>query len=202
MSIFKSAIACTLSGALVASQMSPVAAGPMPTNVATMKSMVSDRPTQVHWHGGWGWGIGGGLLAGALIGGAIASSTYGYYGAPYYYGYSYLTTVTTIRAPSITVTDPITVITGPTASTAITIITGRIIIVGGTTTIEHLCLTAGSATLEGMMEEDAEQLGQLRHGRLKNETAARDERRGVTSTIGRFRCGGRESNRLVYPPLR
>jgi hypothetical protein len=66
-------------------------------------------------------------------------------------------------------------------STAITIITGRIIIAGGTTTIEHLCLTAGSATLEGMMEEDAEQLGQLRHGRLKNETAARDERRGVTS---------------------
>ncbi len=88
MSIVKTAIAGTLSAALVASQISPAAAGPMPTNVATMKSMVTDGPTQVHWRGG-GWGIGAGFLAGALIGGAIASSTYGYYGAPYYYGYGY-----------------------------------------------------------------------------------------------------------------
>jgi hypothetical protein len=32
-----------------------------------------------HWHGGGGWGIGAGLLGGALIGGMLAS--------PYYYGY-------------------------------------------------------------------------------------------------------------------
>ncbi len=88
MSIFKTAVACTLSGALIASLIGPAAAGPMPTNVAAMKSMVTDGPTQVHWRGG-GWGIGAGLLAGALIGGAIASSTYGYYGAPYYYGSPY-----------------------------------------------------------------------------------------------------------------
>ncbi len=46
------------------------------------------------WHGG-GWhrgpGIGLGILGGALVGAAIASSTYPYYyGYPYYsYGYGY-----------------------------------------------------------------------------------------------------------------
>jgi hypothetical protein len=49
------------------------------------------------WHGGWGgggwrggWGPGLGFAAGALVGGAIASSyyyPYGYY--PYGYGYGY-----------------------------------------------------------------------------------------------------------------
>ena len=42
------------------------------------------------WRGGWGPGIGLGLLGGAIIGGAIASSPYygtGYYGPGYgYYG--------------------------------------------------------------------------------------------------------------------
>jgi hypothetical protein len=28
-------------------------AGPLPTNVAAMKSMVADGPIQVRWHGGW-----------------------------------------------------------------------------------------------------------------------------------------------------
>jgi hypothetical protein len=56
MTILKTAIACTLSGFLVASQLSPAAAGPMPTNIATMKSMVADGPIQVHWRGGWGGG--------------------------------------------------------------------------------------------------------------------------------------------------
>jgi hypothetical protein len=90
MRILKTAVACALSAALVASQISPAAAGPMPTNVATMKSMVADGPIQVYWRGR-GWGIGAGLLAGAVIGGAIANSNYGYYGSPYYggYGYSY-----------------------------------------------------------------------------------------------------------------
>ena len=89
MSIFKSAIVCTLSGALMASQMSLVAAAPLPTNVAVMKSMTADGPIQVYWRGGWGWGLGFGALAGAIIGGAIASNAYGYYGSPYYYGYAY-----------------------------------------------------------------------------------------------------------------
>ena len=46
------------------------------------------------WRGGWGWGPGlaGGLLAGAVIGGLASSAYawgpgYGYYGYPGYYGY-------------------------------------------------------------------------------------------------------------------
>ncbi len=87
-------------------------AGPMPTNVAAMKSMVDQNTTEVRWvggyrgggfgyRGGWGyrgggWGyrrLGYGLAAGAIVGGAIASSGYyggygGYYGADPYYSYA------------------------------------------------------------------------------------------------------------------
>jgi hypothetical protein len=85
-------------GALMASNVATLQAAPLPTNVASMKSMVADSSIQVRWRGGgWGhrgfggWGYrggGAGALAGALIGGAIASSAYGYYGGdPYYGGY-------------------------------------------------------------------------------------------------------------------
>jgi hypothetical protein len=91
MSIVKTAIASTLSAALVGSQISLAAAAPLPTNVAPMKSVAAaNGPTKVYWRGGWGgwgWGPGAGFLAGAIVGGAIASGGYGYYGAPYYYGY-------------------------------------------------------------------------------------------------------------------
>jgi hypothetical protein len=89
MSIWKTAIACSLAGAVMAGQIEQAAAAPLPTNVATMKAAVGDDVTPVYWRGrGWGWGAGG-LLAGAIIGGAIASSApYGYYGGgPYYGGY-------------------------------------------------------------------------------------------------------------------
>jgi len=92
MSIWKTAMACTLAGALTAVQVEQVVAAPMPTNVASMKAMVSDTTTPVYWRGGWGWGLGA-LAAGAIIGGAIASNSY--YGGPYYgypgpyYGYGY-----------------------------------------------------------------------------------------------------------------
>jgi hypothetical protein len=90
-------------------------AGPMPTHVAAMKSMVDHSTTEVRWVGGWrgggwgyrgvgfrggGWGYRGGLgyrgwgyrglgygaAAGAIVGGAIASRAY--YGGGYggYYG--------------------------------------------------------------------------------------------------------------------
>ena len=86
-------------------------AGPMPTNVAAMKSMVDQSTTEVRWGGGWrgggfgyrgvgfrgggfgyrgGWGrgLGYGVAAGAIVGGAIASSAYyGGYGGSYYRGY-------------------------------------------------------------------------------------------------------------------
>jgi hypothetical protein len=95
MGIQKTLIGYTLTAALVAAQMGQAAAAPMPTSVGTMKAMVTDSMTQVHWHGGWGgWGLGAGI-AGAIIGGAIASNAYGgYYGGPYYgdpgpyYGYA------------------------------------------------------------------------------------------------------------------
>ena len=93
-------------------------AGPMPTNVATMKSMIDQNTTEVQWGSGWrgggfgyrgvgfrgggwgyrGWGyrgLGYGVAAGAIVGGAIASRGYyggyqGYYGG--YPAYSYAAT--------------------------------------------------------------------------------------------------------------
>lgn len=95
MNIWKSAIACSLTAAVLAGQIEPAAAAPLPTNVATMKAAAGDDVTQVYWRGrgwggGWGWGLGG-LAAGAIIGSAIASSApYGYYGGgPYYPAYGY-----------------------------------------------------------------------------------------------------------------
>ena len=92
-------------------------AGPMPTHVTAMKSMVDQNTTEVQWRGGWrgggfgyrgvgfrggGWGYRGGLgyrgygyrglgygvAAGAIVGDAIArSGYYGGYGG--YYGGGY-----------------------------------------------------------------------------------------------------------------
>jgi len=62
-----------------------------------LASVATTSPAEAHWRGGWGgWGpgIAGGLVAGAVIGG-IASSAYGwgpgydYYGSPGYYGAGY-----------------------------------------------------------------------------------------------------------------
>jgi hypothetical protein len=92
MRIWTTAIACSLAGAVMACQIEQTAAAPLPTNFATMKAAAGGDVTQVHWRGrGFGWGIGG-LAAGAIIGGAIASSGpygYGYGGGPYYGGYGY-----------------------------------------------------------------------------------------------------------------
>ena len=86
MNIWKTAIACSLTAAIVAGQVGQATAAPLPTHVATMRAAAGDDVTQVYWRG-WGWGIGG-LAAGAIIGSAIASAPYGYYGGgPYYGGY-------------------------------------------------------------------------------------------------------------------
>ena len=56
--------------------------------VATL-AVSTATPAQA-WRGGWGPGLGIGLLGGAIIGGAIASSNPYYYGPGYYgpdYGY-------------------------------------------------------------------------------------------------------------------
>lgn len=106
---------CTLAlagaGALLSGTVAQ--AGPLPTNLATMKSMVDQTTTEVRWvgggrggygyrGGGWGYrggwgnrgygyrGLGYGLAAGAIVGGAIARSAYYGYGGSYggggYYG--------------------------------------------------------------------------------------------------------------------
>src|SRR4051794_41431640 len=89
MRVWKTAVAGSLAAAVMAGGIQQAGAGPMPTNVATMKAAVGDDVTQVYWRGrGFGWGIGG-LAAGAIIGSAIASSAYGYGyygGGPYYRG--------------------------------------------------------------------------------------------------------------------
>jgi hypothetical protein len=58
---------------------------------AAVPSLTSPANAAWGWRGGWGWGgVGLGLAAGALIGSAIAASSYGYYGYGYpYYGYGY-----------------------------------------------------------------------------------------------------------------
>jgi hypothetical protein len=110
MRIFRMALVGGFAGAFMAGNVGTLHAAPLPTNVATIKSMVADSSIQVRWggwRGGWGhrgfggWGLGAGALAGAVIGGAIASGAYGYYGGPaygyggppyygdYYPGYSY-----------------------------------------------------------------------------------------------------------------
>ena len=86
---YRKAVAYALSAVLVASQIDYAAATPLPTNVATMKSMVANLETPIYWRGSRGWGLGAGLFAGAVVGGAIAGGAYGYYGAPYYGGYPY-----------------------------------------------------------------------------------------------------------------
>jgi hypothetical protein len=71
-----------------------------------LSSIATTSPAEARWRGGWGAGIAGGLIAGAVIGG-LASSAYGwgpgygyydygpgyygagYYGGPYAYDYGY-----------------------------------------------------------------------------------------------------------------
>jgi hypothetical protein len=54
--------------------------------VAVAALAVSTTSPALAWRGGWGPGIGLGLLGGAIVGGAIANSYYGPYG---YYGPGY-----------------------------------------------------------------------------------------------------------------
>jgi hypothetical protein len=88
----------TLAAAMIVGSVSSLAgsAGAVPLSASAGLRDASTSPFEaVQWRRGWGgwggWGgIGVGLAAGAIIGGAIAASTYGYgYGYPGYYGYGY-----------------------------------------------------------------------------------------------------------------
>jgi hypothetical protein len=56
-------------------------------NALAIKNAAPAAVETVQWRRGWGWGgVGAGIVAGAIIGGAIASSPYYGYGPyPYYY---------------------------------------------------------------------------------------------------------------------
>jgi hypothetical protein len=71
--------AAALVAASVASFTNAARATPVADGLAIANAAASDVET-VRWYGGgFGWGLGAGLLGGAIIGGALA--------APYYYGY-------------------------------------------------------------------------------------------------------------------
>ena len=79
-------IAAALISVVVPSYASIASAAPAGGALA-IKNAASSNIEQVRW----GWGIGAGVAAGALIGGALASPYYygGYYGGPYYYASPY-----------------------------------------------------------------------------------------------------------------
>ena len=55
------------------------AASALPVGALAIRSSVPAAVETVQWRRGWGWGIGAGFLAGAIVGSALT--------APYYYGY-------------------------------------------------------------------------------------------------------------------
>jgi hypothetical protein len=80
-------LAATLSviGVMSASTYQPALAAPLtPLSSAARPAAEQNDMVQVRYGWGWGgWGVGAGLLAGALIGAAIAAPAYG---ASYPYG--------------------------------------------------------------------------------------------------------------------
>ena len=68
MPTFKMVFVCAFAGALIACNVAPLHAAPLPTNVTAMKSMVGESSIQVQWRG---W-RGGGWDTGASEVGAIA----------------------------------------------------------------------------------------------------------------------------------
>jgi hypothetical protein len=115
MPTFKIVFVCALAGALMVCNVATLYAALLPTNVTAIKSMVAESSIRVRvvrpWRGGEGgyrgyrgWGWGGAALAGAVVGGAIASNAYGYYDGPYSNGYypwgnSYYPSYVVVPAP-------------------------------------------------------------------------------------------------------
>jgi hypothetical protein len=81
-------MAAALIAVAVPSFASVASAAPV-SGALAIKTAVPAKFESVRWYGrGWGWGVGGGLVAGAIVGGLLASPYYygGYYGPPAYYG--------------------------------------------------------------------------------------------------------------------
>lgn len=93
------AIAVSVSVAVCIGSFAGVASATPIDNAHAMKNALPSMTENVQWAGrwgyrgwgwrgrGWGWGVGSGLVAGAIVGGALAAPYYGY-GYPYY-GYAY-----------------------------------------------------------------------------------------------------------------
>ena len=80
-------LALSMTGLIAFSPVGNIQAAPLTSLSASANSAEhSSDVTQVHWRGGWG--IGAGLVAGALIGSAIATPQY-YAGYRPFYGYRY-----------------------------------------------------------------------------------------------------------------
>jgi hypothetical protein len=83
--------AALLTSAGIAMMAGPASAMPAAPGPALQKAVPSHVET-VRWGRRFGWGVGGGFIAGAIIGGALAAPYYygpgPYYGGggPYYYG--------------------------------------------------------------------------------------------------------------------
>lgn len=60
--------------------------------LVAVAALAASMASPAYAHDGWGPGVAAGLLGGAIIGGAIASSPhpYGYYGPGYYYRPGYV----------------------------------------------------------------------------------------------------------------
>lgn len=70
----------------IASSASVASAMPFVDGLA-LKNATPTTAEQVRWVGrGFGWGVGAGFVAGAVIGGALAPYPYYYGPGPYYYG--------------------------------------------------------------------------------------------------------------------
>lgn len=74
---------------IAAATIAPTLAPAMPiAHALAIKNAAPATVETVQWRG-WGWGLGAGFVAGAIVGGALAAPYYGYgpyYGGPYYYG--------------------------------------------------------------------------------------------------------------------
>jgi len=79
------AMAVVVAGATAIAGALPASAAPVLTNTAALKQALPGDVQDVRWRGGGAFF--GGLLAGGLIGAAIARPYY--YGYPSYYGYGY-----------------------------------------------------------------------------------------------------------------
>src|ERR1700758_1255040 len=89
-SVARKSAATILIAAIIVPLATAASAAPIADALA-IKNAAPATVEAVRWRGGWGWGIGAGLAAGAIIGGALAAPYYygGYYGGPYYGGAYY-----------------------------------------------------------------------------------------------------------------